>query len=197
MKKILMFLAIVIAGVMLTPSPAEASSHRLNVPTPRQDKSSFCWIAATRGILKYEHRDPGASQCTLVKRIRDGRCSNYGGGYYDVLWVLMTQGVTADATLYPFQMKRVKHEIKAKRPIMVEIAWTGTRMSHYSIIDGYKGDYVYVDMITEKRAYSIKMKYSDLKHSNRTIRYEASNGGSVTIPPHRWVHTIWNFRTYR
>ena len=193
--KVLLATLVFIAAIFTAPSPAEAATsyRKLNVPTPSQNKSNWCWAAASYGVMKYFHKKP-TTQCAIVAGIRGGRCANVGGNYYDVKALLNRKQLDMSWYPGPLSLGFLKKQIDAGRPLMVSLEWARTGTGHLIIVDGYHNNYVYVDFITQSKTYQIKMKYTEFVKSSKNITYTASNGGKITIAPHHWRYTYYNLR---
>lgn len=105
-----------------------------------QEKSNWCWVAATKAIVKKASGD-AVSQCQLFK---DGKnvktCTANEGGYKkDYIRALYLNGVIATpaASGHP-TWNVLRSDTLAGKGVIQDINWTGTTINHAAPIIGTK-----------------------------------------------------------
>jgi hypothetical protein len=122
------------AGLFFS-TAALATAGTLGVPLIAQEKSQWCWAAASKMVIRYKtSNDP--SQCSVVKKgFNTSDCANSPGSIYgDVERALNAYGVkpgTAYASI-PTEAK-VREYIDAGKPILVRYGYK----SSLFLVDGH------------------------------------------------------------
>lgn len=187
-------LAILLGVITALPTSASAASKKLNVPTPSQSSTEWCWAAATAGIIRYT-TGKKISQCNLVRKLnRSKDCPNQSGNFRDVSSLMTKHGIESYFYNGALSLGYLQYQINNRKPMMGILEWPGKELGHIVVIDGYSGQYLYIDYIRPDKTYQIKVKYSEFLHNSRSKKYSATNGGSVTFPAHKWDRTYYAFR---
>lgn len=128
-------LIIVAGGLLALAPPASAAEKYLGVTVYVQEKSNWCWAAASKSIVKF-HTGRVISQCELVK---DGKgtssCANNSGSKQNVLNAVHANGVNG-GTEQTLTWTTVKGQINASRPVYSSIIWNGGG-GHAHVIRGW------------------------------------------------------------
>lgn len=127
--------AVLIGLAMVTPAVANAVEKNLAVTPYEQEKTNWCWAAASKMIIKFK-TGATVSQCNIVKYAKGtSACNNVGGTRSDVMTVLdhwgVNPGVQTDLT-----WDEVKAEMNTNRPIYSTIDWRSGG-GHAHVIRGF------------------------------------------------------------
>ncbi|HWS34715.1 MAG TPA: papain-like cysteine protease family protein [Actinoplanes sp.] len=123
------------AGLILVGGPAQGVEKTLGITKYKQEKTNWCWAAATKTIVKYQ-TGTVIAQCSIVKRGRAvSTCNNVSGSKTQVRRALNYYGVNP-GTEETLTWDRAKSEIIASRPIYSSIRWRSGG-GHAHVIHGY------------------------------------------------------------
>jgi hypothetical protein len=145
-----------------------------------QEKSNWCWAAATDMVAEYYYRQTKeVKQCELASNLfglsdccksdpssSSGKC-NQGCEVTDVSAVFETLKIEAQFRNRSLTLKELQLEIDAKRPVQVGFEWTGGG-GHVVIVIGYgrdeAGDFLIVNDPLDKYQRAV-VSYVSLKNA--------------------------------
>ncbi|WP_445486492.1 papain-like cysteine protease family protein [Niallia sp. 03133] len=177
------FLSIVLFFFVLSvvnPSHSLAAEKNLSVQNYSQEKSNWCWVAASQIVARYL-TGSYTSQCTFYKAGKQvSTCSgNLAGSFYsDVARALEKEGVytgTVGYTLPPMYM--ITDEINGGSPLLSRIGWKSTDLEtgHMLIIYGYNTSGSYVRYVYPKQSTYATDKTSQYRISTHSYLEENSS----------------------
>jgi hypothetical protein len=158
---------------------ADAASRFLATSMYVQEKSNWCWVAASKTIVKY-HTNQNPSQCTVYKWGKGGStCPDQTGTFGNVAAILLNAGFSSYGTntTGAISYQYLQNEINISRPILVRWGWnsTGGSTGHMVTIRGFN---------TTNSIVSYVNPLNSTNQSN-TYNWMKSGGG------HTWSHTKW------
>ncbi|WP_162906940.1 papain-like cysteine protease family protein [Allorhizocola rhizosphaerae] len=156
--RILAVLMVSLGLAIAAPQAAIAAEKNLSVTAYQQEKSNWCWAAASKMIIKYK-TGRTVSQCQIVK---DGKhistCPNQAGTRANVMSALSQNGVNSGSQV-DLTWAQMKNEIDSSRPIYSGIVWRSNGAGHAHVIRGYYST-----------GYSTGVSYIDPATGSRTAR---------------------------
>ncbi len=155
---------------------------RLPLSVPHQEQDNWCWAATSDGVAHYYDASTTWTQCGIANADL-GRTDCCGGGaagacnvYGFLDQALSTVGHFDHMAGGAADFQTVDHEIDARRPMGVRVAWSGGG-AHFVAIGGYRErpvQYVHV----EDPFYGP----SDVPYSTLQNGYQGSG---------TWTHSYW------
>lgn len=128
-------LAVAAGLVLVAPGVAHGVEKVLSVTPYQQEKSNWCWAAASKMIVKFQ-TGRVVSQCTLVKHGKNSStCANVTGTKSNVMNALDRNGVSP-GSLVVLEWPTVVAEMKTNRPVYSGIVWRSGG-GHAHVIRGY------------------------------------------------------------
>ena len=128
-----MVVLVTLGSVMIAPSAARAAD--ISMTYYKQEKSNWCWVAASKMIVK-QQTGRIISQCEIYK---DGKasssCSNNTGSIADVRRALNANGVNPGDSV-TLSWNYVTSEVTLNRPMYSRIGWNSGG-GHAHVIKGY------------------------------------------------------------
>ncbi|WP_167748902.1 papain-like cysteine protease family protein [Cellulomonas sp. HD19AZ1] len=149
--------AVAVGLVLIGPGVAHDAEKVLSVTPYAQEKSNWCWAAASKMIVKFQ-TGKVVPQCTLVKNGKGtSACANVTGTKSNVMNALSKNGVNPGVERQ-LDWGTVVGEMNSSRPVYSSIIWSGGG-GHAHVIRGY-----------DDTGYSYGVSYVDPQSGTTTSR---------------------------
>lgn len=164
-------LALILVGAGITVASAASRNNGANIYI--QERSNWCWAAASRTIVRAETGDTSPpSQCQLVKWGKNSsECGNVTGTFGSNVSRALLQGdvlspgtVTSGSRTF----SQVRSEIDANRLVMIRWGWTSGG-GHMLVLRGYNTSGSMINYVNPlKDTYQVKSHSALRSGSNYT-----------------------------
>lgn len=172
----LLAVAAILTGTGIT--AAQAKSHTVSAGIYVQEKSNWCWAAASRTII-HHITGTAASQCKLVEWGKDtSSCANVTGSFgKNVSQALAKGGVGNVGTFGAFTISYsyLQGELDAGRLVMIRWAWS-TGGGHMLVLRGYDTSTSTVSFVNPEKSAFQSDTYDHI----------------VQFSTHTWTHTRYD-----
>lgn len=177
-------LVVMVVFVLSLQTSVYATEKVLAVAAYSQEKSNWCWVAASKSIVKQQTGNTYA-QCVLYMwgKGYDNCDSNETGSLYTELPNIFriagfrNLGYPGD---YPVSFNTIKLEINANRPLYVRIGWKPTLSEGHAVpVRGYDDSnsyvhWIYINEVPQASEY----KYTSYNYLKDNAQWS-------------WTHTRW------
>ncbi len=134
-RTLLSVVAVAVGLVLIGPGVAHGAEKVLSVTPYAQEKSNWCWAAASKMIVKFQ-TGKVVPQCTLVKNGKGtSACANVTGTKSNVTNALSKNGVNPGVERQ-LDWGTVVGEMNSSRPVYSSIIWSSGG-GHAHVIRGY------------------------------------------------------------
>ena len=138
LKKICVFMLIVLCAFPVTTVMAKNNPVKLNIDEVIQEKTNWCWAASAQCVSDYLGGD-GLSQSKIVKNVK-GKNVNEGANAKEQKQALNVDGIDTNYTSSNISFSKIKKMIgEWSSPILVHIEWSSGG-AHAVVIYGYYDD---------------------------------------------------------